>query len=102
MTEVNEKKRLTDHFTIFAEKWVPDSYVIALVLTVLAYGLALIFTDEGPYKLVQDWGKGFWSLLTFAMQMVLIVVTGYALATTPLCQKLLVKLCSKPTSVTQV
>ena len=95
MTEVNEKKRLTDHFTIFAEKWVPDSYVIALVLTVLAYGLALIFTDEGPYKLVQDWGKGFWSLLTFAMQMVLIVVTGYALATTPLCQKLLVKLCIK-------
>ena len=33
MTEVNEKKRLTDHFTIFAEKWVPDSYVIALDLT---------------------------------------------------------------------
>ncbi len=100
--ETQEGKRLTDYFTTFAEKWVSDSYVIALVLTILAYLLALIFTGETPYKLVQDWGKGFWSLLTFAMQMVLIVITGYALATTPLCQRLLGSLCSKPKTTTQV
>ena len=28
-----EKKQFTDYFTDFAQKWVPDSYVIALVLT---------------------------------------------------------------------
>lgn len=102
MTNDKQEKRMTDYFTTFAEKWVPDSYVIALVLTVLAYVLALIFTGDSPYKLVQDWGKGFWSLLTFAMQMALIVITGYALATTPLCQKLLVNMCNKPKSTTQV
>ncbi len=42
--------------------------------------------------MVQYWGDGFWDLLDFAMQMSLIVVTGYILANTPLVKKLLTKL----------
>src|SRR5699024_7369194 len=37
------------------------------------------------------WGDGFWDLLEFAMQMSLIVVTGYILANTPTVKKALVK-----------
>jgi len=33
--------------------------------------------------IVQGWYTGFWALLSFAMQMVLILATGYALAISP-------------------
>jgi short-chain fatty acids transporter len=102
MSSQTGKSKLTDHFTEFAERWVPDSYVIALVLSVVAVILALLFTPSTPYKVVQAWGKGFWTLLEFSMQMSLIVITGYALATTPLCKKLIVGICNKPTTAPQV
>lgn len=98
----HSKKKMTDYFTEFAERWVPDSYVIALVLSVVAFALAAIFTPNNPYKIVQAWGKGFWTLLEFSMQMALIVITGYALATTPLCKNLIINVCSKPKSAPQV
>lgn len=97
-----ERKRLTDYFTEFAERWVPDSYVISLVLSVCAFLLAAVFTPSNPYEIVQAWGKGFWILLEFSMQMALIVVTGYALATTPLCKNLMRNICSKPQTAPQV
>lgn len=96
------KKKITDYFTEFAERWVPDSYVIALVLSMAAFVLAAIFTPSNPYQIVQAWGKGFWTLLEFSMQMSLIVITGYALATTPLCKNLIVSICNKPQSPAQV
>lgn len=97
-----EKKKITDYFTEFAERWVPDSYVIALVLSMAAFVLAAIFTPSNPYQIVQAWGKGFWTLLEFSMQMSLIVITGYALATTPLCKNLIVRICNKPKAPSQV
>ncbi|WP_231391300.1 short-chain fatty acid transporter [Megasphaera vaginalis (ex Srinivasan et al. 2021)] len=96
------KKQFTDHFTDFAQKWVPDSYVIALMLTIVAFILAEIFTPSSPFDIVVSWGKGFWTLLAFSMQMSLIVITGYALATTPVCKKLISSICSKPNSETSV
>ena len=97
-----EKKQFTDYFTDFAQKWVPDSYVIALVLTIVAFILALLFTSSGPLDTVIAWGNGFWTLLAFSMQMSLIVITGYALATTPVCTRLISSVCSKPNSPTAV
>ena len=97
---VKEKKQFTDYFTDFAQKWVPDSYVIALVLTIVAFILALLFTSSGPLDTVIAWGNGFWTLLAFSMQMSLIVITGYALATTPVCTRLISAVCSKPNSPT--
>ena len=99
---VKEKKHFTDYFTDFAQKWVPDSYVIALVLTIVAFILALLFTSAGPLDTVIAWGNGFWTLLAFSMQMSLIVITGYALATTPVCTRLISSVCSKPNSPTAV
>lgn len=46
-------------------------------------------TDSSPLQMVEHWGAGFWDLLAFAMQMALIVVTGYVLANTPLVKGLL-------------
>jgi short-chain fatty acids transporter len=60
--------------------WVPDSYIIAVFLTLFTFALGLLFTPSTPYQLIQYWGNGFWELLSFAMQMCLIIMTGYVLA----------------------
>ena len=71
----------------FAERfrrWLPDSFIFALILTLIAAVWALFAMDVGPVKIAEAWYKGFWSLLAFAMQMVLILVTGYAIAISPI------------------
>jgi len=76
-------QRTARALTAWSTRWVPDAYVIAVLLTVLAFTLALAFTDAGPFALVRAWGGGFWELLSFGMQMCLIIVTGYVLAVSP-------------------
>ncbi len=74
--------RLANLFTHWAQRWVPDAYVIAILLTALVFGLALGFGGATPRDAVDAWGKGFWELLPFAMQMCLIMLGGYVLAQT--------------------
>ena len=61
----------------------PDPFVIAILLTAVTFALGLIATRASPADMVRAWQGGFWSLLTFAMQMCLILVTGHALASSP-------------------
>ncbi len=82
--------------TNWTEKWIPDALVIVWILTVIAFIFALIWGDVGPTKAVSAWGKGFWVLLTFGMQMCLIMMTGYILACSPPVKKLLDWLSSLP------
>ena len=77
---------------------VPDAWVIAVILTIVAYGLGLIFTKATAFQLIQNWGSGFWVLLSFGMQMCLIIMTGYILATTPIFSRLLNGLAGLPKS----
>ena len=76
--------------TFFAERfrrWLPDSFIFALILTLIAAVWALFAVDVGPVKIAQAWYKGFWMLLKFAMQMALILVTGYAIAISPVASR---------------
>lgn len=82
--------------TNWTEKWIPDALVIVWILTVITFILALIWGDVGPAKAVNAWGKGFWTLLTFGMQMCLIMMTGYILACSPPVKKILDWLSSLP------
>ena len=82
--------------TNWTEKWIPDALVIVWILTVVTFILALIWGDVGPAKAVNAWGKGFWTLLTFGMQMCLIMMTGYILACSPPVKKILDWLSSLP------
>ncbi len=45
-------------------------------------GLALGWADAPPARVLDAWGGGFWELLTFSMQMALVMFTGYLLALT--------------------
>ncbi|MGR8918144.1 MAG: TIGR00366 family protein [Gammaproteobacteria bacterium] len=62
---------------------IPDSFVFALLLTLLVALLALGFTDSAPRQVVDAWYRGFWILLEFGMQVVLLLTTGFAIALSP-------------------
>jgi short-chain fatty acids transporter len=74
-------------FDRVARKWMPDPMLFAILLTFFTYLLGLVLTPSGPFEMIQHWYKGFWELLSFAMQMCLILVTGHALATSPVIRR---------------
>ncbi|SFG22318.1 short-chain fatty acids transporter [Halobacillus alkaliphilus] len=85
-------KGMTLFFDRLVQRYLPDAFLFAIILTLVVFGLGMGFTESSPVQMVQFWGDGFWDLLAFAMQMSLIVVTGYILANTPLVKSVLVKL----------
>jgi short-chain fatty acids transporter len=77
------------------ERYFPDAFIFALagVILVFAAGLAL---GEHPVKLISEFGNGFWVLLPFTMQMALIIIGGFVVASSPPCARLIEKLASVP------
>ncbi|MBV8809533.1 MAG: short-chain fatty acid transporter, partial [Acidobacteriaceae bacterium] len=68
-------------FVALFERMLPDPYLLAVLLTLLTAGLALIFAPHhGLMELLGAWYSGIFQILEFAFQMILILVTGYALA----------------------
>lgn len=76
----------------------PDPFLFCVLLTVLGYLLALGLTPTGPVKLVTQWYDGLWRILPFAMRMILILLTGYALASSRPVRRLLEWIASIPRS----
>ncbi|MAE07170.1 MAG: hypothetical protein CL661_00230 [Bacteroidetes bacterium] len=79
---------------------IPSTLALAIILSFVVYLLVLIFTSQNvegiyPLQLLNYYQKGFWDLLAFAMQMMLILVLGNVLALTPIFQKLIRVILSK-------
>lgn len=74
--------RLADRFTTLAERFVPDAFVFALAATILVVAAALLPGHHGVGEVLDAWGNGFWDLLPFTLQMAMVIITGYVLATT--------------------
>ena len=68
------------------EKYLPDAFIFVLLLTLGVMGSAWLFQDASLGHIVQYWGEGFWGLLQFSMQMLLILVNGFLLANTRIVQ----------------
>src|SRR6185295_12264746 len=62
------------------EKWFPFALALSAVAIVF---VACLLTGNSVLDTAQRFGTGFWDLVTFTMQMSMIVVTGYAVATSP-------------------
>ena len=79
----------------WSERWFPDPLVFALlgILVVFLTGLCL---HESASKLAVQGVKNFWTLVPFTMQMVMIIIGGYVVATTPLVNRLIVALARVP------
>ena len=69
------------------QKYLPEPFIFAVVLTLLAFIIAMPVCKQTPLEVVEHWGNGVWSLLAFAMQMALVLVTGSALAAAPAIKK---------------
>lgn len=93
-------KKLTNASVNLVHKWLPDALLFAIILTIICFLAAMGFTGQGPLDMVQHWGNGFWSLLAFAMQMALVVVTGYVLADTKPVGRVLDRLAGIPKTPT--
>lgn len=79
-------------FDRMVQRYLPDAFLFAVLLTIIVYMGGVIVTNNSAVDMLAYWGDGFWDLLTFTMQMALIVVTGYVLANTPFVKNILVKL----------
>lgn len=104
-------KKVFDKFVngcvTLVNKYLPDAFIFAVILTIVVFVFAVIVTGVAPADdigvfdrfinlIFNGWYGGFWSLLAFAMQMALVVVTGSILANTPQINKALVALAKKP------
>lgn len=76
---------------------IPDPYVFAVVLTFLTALLALVFAPHhAPLEILGAWYKGIFGIFEFALQMILILVTGYALASSAPVRRALVAIAAVP------
>ncbi|MEK9200238.1 short-chain fatty acid transporter [Ureibacillus sp. 179-F W5.1 NHS] len=88
-------KTLTKISNTIMEKYLPDPYIFVAILTVLVLLLGVGLTDSSPLDMVIYWGDGFWGLLSFTMQMVIVLAAGHILANSPLFKKFLSSMASK-------
>ncbi len=80
------------------EHYLPDAFVFALLATVIVFVAGLFSTGGALSPLLLAWGKGFWSLLAFTLQMALVIITGHVVASAPAVARLLHRLSSLPRS----
>ncbi|MEH6752092.1 MAG: short-chain fatty acid transporter [Paracoccaceae bacterium] len=71
------------------ERYLPDPFIFVVLLTLIAAAAAILFEGTHPVAVAQMWGDGFWALLAFSMQMLLVLVTGFILASSPPVKKVL-------------
>jgi short-chain fatty acids transporter len=66
----------------WAERWFPDSFVFALAVLVIVFAGGM-FLGSTIGDLIKDFGEGFWSLIPFTMQMAVVIIGGYVVASSP-------------------
>ena len=66
----------------WSERWFPDAFVFALVALIIVF-VGAMFLGTALRDLIKYFGEGFWSLIPFTMQMAIIIIGGYVVATSP-------------------
>lgn len=87
--------RVAQSLAGWTEKWFPDAYVVALVGVVIV-AVAALANGSSPQTVVNAFGDGFWDLTAFTLQMAMVVLTGYVVATSPPAARLIERLATMP------
>src|SRR5258708_3907717 len=89
--------RLGLALTHWGARWGPDSRgFVALAGAVVA--AAALLNGAPAAGVAKSFGEGFWSLITFTMQMAMVVISGYVVATSPPAARLIDALAAMPRS----
>ncbi|MEH6468353.1 MAG: TIGR00366 family protein [Porticoccus sp.] len=87
-------RALSNFFTGIMQRWLPDAFIIAIILTFVVLLGGVLSEGHTPAKMIKFWGDGVWNLLVFSMQVIITLVTGSVLAQTTTVKKGLRKLAS--------
>jgi short-chain fatty acids transporter len=77
--DLGAMQRLGASLADWSEKWFPDAYVFAGIAVAIVCAAALAI-GRSPAEISVDFGKSFWNLIPFTMQMAFVVIGGYIVA----------------------
>jgi len=89
-------ERFARPFVVFVERYYPDPFVFAILLTLVALLMAVGLTSAGPIEAVTAWGDGLPGLLAFIAQLSITLLAAHALAHTDAVQRFLSRLGNVP------
>lgn len=97
-------QRIGDFSYRLAARWIPDPFIFALLLTLIAFLAGILFAPweagtapwDAALRMAGYWQAGFWSLLEFGMQMCLVLVLGGTLARSRPVERLIDRLAELP------
>jgi short-chain fatty acids transporter len=87
--------RVAQSMARWTEKWFPDAYVFALG-GVIIVAIAALANGSSPVAVVTAFGDGFWDLTAFNLQMAMVVLTGYVVATSAPVARIIDRLATVP------
>jgi short-chain fatty acids transporter len=89
-------ERAAQPFVSLVERFYPDAFVFAILLTLVTFLLAVTLAGERPAAAVEIWGLGLTGLLSFIAQIALTLICAHALAHTDLVRAALDRLAQWP------
>jgi short-chain fatty acids transporter len=90
-------EKFASSVTNWAERWFPDSYIFA-VLAIVVVALGAFAAGVSPTSVATAFGDGYWSLIPFTMQMAIVTISGYIVASSPPAGRLINWLAKLPKS----
>ncbi len=95
------QERWLDRFAKVMGRFTPDAITASVILLILLIATALAFGNP-PAKVMEAYYQGLWMLLSFTMQMTLIIVLSSVLGSTPFFRKTVIRLSQVPKTTNQV
>lgn len=92
---------LTNILVNFVKNYLPSPFTLAVLLSLIIFVLGITVGTSGFMDMIGSFGKGIFSLFPFTMQMVLVLITGHVLASSPAVIKILQKLALVPKNKVQ-
>ena len=90
--------RIALALTAWSERWVPDAFIFALIASAVVVLAGVGATEATVAQVIDAWGRGFWDLIPFTLQMALVIITGHVLATSRPMRRVIRAVSGWPTS----
>lgn len=79
----------------------PSPFLFAIILSYIVFVAGIAVEGAGAFEMVEFWFDGFWAFLSFSMQMVVILMTGFVIAYHPRINGAITRLAEVPNTAKQ-